>query len=177
MGDRLRGPFDNPCGTPVCLSAGDGGGAKQQDRSPEEEDYYAQRAQMVERGKETFQEAGIFTAKEAGQMFAFAKLGKWLGGLGRFFKVSDDAAKIAGGHAFSKHGKEFASLGIRTERQFARHVDNVMANPTATRNLERGRVAFWDQRSGTVVIRDPNSVDGGTAFIPTRGIDYFNGLR
>lgn len=80
-----RGPFDSPCGRhPVCLSAGDGGGTKQ-DRSPEEEDYYAQRAQMVERGKETFREVGIFTAKEAGQMFAFAKLGKLLGGLGRFF--------------------------------------------------------------------------------------------
>lgn len=40
---------------------------------------------MGERAEQTFKEVGIFTAKEAGQMFAFAKAGKWLSGNGRFF--------------------------------------------------------------------------------------------
>jgi RHS repeat-associated protein len=137
----------------------------------------ATRAGIMRDGGERLKDAGVYGAKEAAMMYGPAKLGKWLGGLGRLFRVSDDAARIAGGHAFSKHAKEFSSFGIRTERDFARHIDDVMANPTATRTLERGRTAFWDQRTGTVVIRDPSSVDGGTAFIPTRGIDYFNGLR
>lgn len=81
------------------------------------------------------------------------------------------------GHTFSKHGGEFKDIGINTEEQFAKHIDRVMTSPTATRDLERGRVAYWDAESGAVVIFDPNSPDGGTALVPTRGIDYFNGLK
>lgn len=31
--------------------------------------------------------------------------------------------------------------------------------------------------TGTVVIRNPSAVDGGTAFRPTNGRSYFDGLR
>lgn len=37
--------------------------------------------------------------------------------------------------------------------------------------LGGGRTAFW--RDGTVVIRNPRAPDGGTAFQPTDGYDYF----
>jgi hypothetical protein len=43
------------------------------------------------------------------------------------------------------------------------------------RPLSNGRSAYW--RGGTVVIRNPNAVDGGTAFRPTNGHDYFLNLH
>lgn len=83
----------------------------------------------------------------------------------------------APGHAFRKPSDEFAPFGIKTEKQFAGHIDSVMSSPAATRNLERGRSAFLDQITGAVVIRDSRSVDGGAVIIPRCGIDYFNDLR
>lgn len=88
--------------------------------------------------------------------------------------------EIAGGHAFEKHviqRGEFTGLGIRTREQFARHIENVVNNPSASRQLSGGRTAFWDDATGTVVIRNPRAADGGTAFRPTAGREYFEGLR
>ncbi|MFC4259035.1 hypothetical protein ACFOZ5_08350 [Marinobacter lacisalsi] len=88
--------------------------------------------------------------------------------------------EIAGGHAFQKHvlqNGEFAGLGIRTRRQFAEHISNVINNPTATRQLSGGRTAYWDDASSTVVIRNPRASDGGTAFQPKNGRKYFDNLR
>jgi hypothetical protein len=39
------------------------------------------------------------------------------------------------------------------------------------RVLNRGRTAFW--HNGVIVIRNPNAADGGTAFVPSDGYDYF----
>ncbi|MBX3373176.1 MAG: hypothetical protein KF817_05020 [Phycisphaeraceae bacterium] len=83
------------------------------------------------------------------------------------------AQEIAGGHAFGKHAGEFADLGIQTRQQFASHIENIMNYPSATRALSNGRTAFWDNATGTVVIRNPSAVDGGTAFRPTTGMSYF----
>jgi filamentous hemagglutinin len=66
---------------------------------------------------------------------------------------------------------------IRTRAQFQQHLENVMTNPTAARQLSGGRVAYWHEGSGTVAIRNPSAVDGGTAFQPINGVDYFNGLK
>ncbi|HJS03051.1 MAG TPA: hypothetical protein VJ832_06215 [Variovorax sp.] len=88
--------------------------------------------------------------------------------------------EIAGGHAFEKHvlnQGEFKGLGIRTREQFANHIENVVNNPTASRQLSGGRSAYWQESSGTVVIRNPRAADGGTAFQPTNGRAYFDGLR
>mgnify|MGYP003583194609 CR=1 FL=1 len=88
--------------------------------------------------------------------------------------------EIAGGHAFDKHvikQSEFGGLGIQTQEQFARHIEAVVANPTASRQLTGGRVAYWDDASGTVVIRNPLAADGGTAFQPKNGRAYFDALR
>ena len=46
---------------------------------------------------------------------------------------------IAGGHAFEKHALnqgEFKGLGIRTRDQFANHIEDVVNNPTASRQLK-----------------------------------------
>ncbi|CFQ74471.1 Uncharacterised protein [Yersinia similis] len=88
--------------------------------------------------------------------------------------------EIADGHAFEKHvieQGEFTGLGIRTRAQFAQHVENVVKNPTSTKELSGGRSAYWDQSTGTVVIRNPKAPDGGTAFRPVNGRGYFDNLR
>lgn len=48
-----------------------------------------------------------------------------------------------------------------------------MNNPSAFRELRNGRSAFWDDATGTVVIRNPSAADGGTAFRPRNGRSYF----
>lgn len=80
--------------------------------------------------------------------------------------------EIAGGHAFDKHIGEFP--GISTRGEFARTIENVVQDGEM-RSLSGGRTAYW--RDGTVVIRDPGSADGGTAFRPTDGYGYFLGLH
>jgi filamentous hemagglutinin len=88
--------------------------------------------------------------------------------------------EIAGGHAFEKHVLQegaFEGLGISTRDQFARHIENVINNPTATRQLSGGRTAYWDDATNTVVIRNPRSADGGTAFQPVNGRAYFDALK
>ncbi|WP_206071201.1 DUF6531 domain-containing protein [Knoellia koreensis] len=79
--------------------------------------------------------------------------------------------EIAGGHAFVKHKVEMGEFpGIRTRAQFATHIEDVVLNGEM-RTLSAGRTAFW--REGTVVIRNPRAPDGGTAFQPRDGYDYF----
>ena len=88
--------------------------------------------------------------------------------------------EIAGGHAFEKHvvqQAEFKGLGIGSREQFASHIENVVNNPTASRQLSDGRSAYWDSTSGTVVIRNPRAADGGTAIQPANSRAYFDGLR
>jgi len=88
--------------------------------------------------------------------------------------------EIAGGHAFEKHvimQGEFRGLGIRTRDQFASHIESVVANPTASRQLNGGRTAYWDEASRTVVIRNPKAADGGTAFQPVGGRAYYDNLK
>lgn len=83
------------------------------------------------------------------------------------------AEEIAGGHAFAKHAGQFP--GVTTPGQFAKVVEGVMENASHVRSLSGGRTAFW--KDGVVVIRNPGAVDGGTAFVPTNGFQYFQGLR
>lgn len=45
------------------------------------------------------------------------------------------------------------------------------------RSLSKGRTAYYDSRDNTIVIRNPNSKDGGTVFRPDDGLDYFNTLK
>jgi RHS repeat-associated protein len=82
--------------------------------------------------------------------------------------------EIAGGHAFGKHAAEF---GFKSADEMAAHVEAVMTNPSAVRNLSRGRTAYWDDATQSVVIRNPSAADGGTVFKPTNGKTYFDNLR
>jgi hypothetical protein len=87
--------------------------------------------------------------------------------------LTDDAARIAGGHAWSKHQQDFAGL---TKDDVAKLIDRIMNHPSDSKLLTAGRSAFWDDVSRTVVIRDPNSPDMGTAFKPARGRAYYDNL-
>jgi filamentous hemagglutinin len=74
---------------------------------------------------------------------------------------------------------EFKDLGITTRKDFAKHIDDVVARAQGAdvRQLSAGRTAYWDQGSGTVVISDPSAADKGTAFRPTAGRTYFENLK
>ena len=88
--------------------------------------------------------------------------------------------EISNGHAFDKYvieQGEFKELGISTKEQFAAHIEKVVRDPTSSKNFSGGRTAYWDESSGTVVIRNPNSADGGTAFRLTNGRAYYDNLR
>jgi len=84
--------------------------------------------------------------------------------------------RIANGHAFAKHGH---ASGFATQAQMADQIDHIIhsASPSNVKHLLRGRTAYWDERTGMVVIVDPNAVDGGTSFKPDRGRRYFEALR
>jgi hypothetical protein len=47
--------------------------------------------------------------------------------------------EIAGGHAFGMHAAEF---GFKSPAQMASQVESVMTNPSAVRNMSRGRTAY-----------------------------------
>jgi RHS repeat-associated protein len=92
------------------------------------------------------------------------------------------AERIAAGHAFEKHvlvRGEFQGLGIRTVKQLQSFVDEVIRNATGAdvRYLRRGRIAYWDEATQTVVIYDPSRADLGTVFRPTNGRAYFETLK
>ncbi|MHC5797059.1 hypothetical protein ACVXZ4_12950 [Lacisediminihabitans sp. FW035] len=79
--------------------------------------------------------------------------------------------EIAGGHAFDKHVVELGEFpGVANRSQFAGVIEDVVTNGEM-RTLSGGRTGYW--KNGTVVIRNPGAVDGGTAFRPRDGYDYF----
>jgi filamentous hemagglutinin len=88
------------------------------------------------------------------------------------------AEEIANGHAFEKHviqQKEFGN-SISTPQEFAKIIEDTLNNPSAMKQLGNGRSAYWNDSLGMVVIRNPNASDGGTAFKPTTGKVYYDGL-
>jgi hypothetical protein len=85
------------------------------------------------------------------------------------------ADKISKGHAYDKHvknrSKDFPE--IKNRRQFKKHIEEVMNNPSKVKKLERGRTGYLDKDSGTIVVHNPKSPDGGTAFRPGNPERYF----
>jgi hypothetical protein len=83
------------------------------------------------------------------------------------------AEEIASGHALDKHLGEFADLGVTNKSQFQSFIENVISNPSSTRYASDGRIFYLQERTGSVVIRNPNAE--GTAFRPANWSDYMNG--
>ncbi|WP_369390252.1 polymorphic toxin-type HINT domain-containing protein [Streptomyces sp. CG1] len=86
-------------------------------------------------------------------------------------KLAAEELAGADGHAFRKHVVEQGEFpGIQTREQFAEMVEDVVLNGER-RVAGGGRSAYW--RNGVIVIRNPNSRDGGTVFAPKDGKQYF----
>ena len=83
-------------------------------------------------------------------------------------------------HSRGKHleeGKEFKSLGIKDSADLQDLVSDVMKEPTHWKKLTDGRVAFWDDRTGIVVVYNPNVEYLGTVFRPPEGKLGFDKLN
>lgn len=86
------------------------------------------------------------------------------------------ASKIANWHAFEKHIWEFKDLWIKTKDQLSKFAEWIMKNANNTnnmRNLENGRKAYFDNKTNTIVITNPNAKDAWTIFRPSTWKDYF----
>jgi hypothetical protein len=82
--------------------------------------------------------------------------------------------QISRGHAFDKHAVQRAEFpGILSREQFAKMIETVILKGQM-RSLSAGRTAYW--HNGVVVVKTPQAEDGGTAFKPRGGYEYFQGL-
>jgi len=88
--------------------------------------------------------------------------------------VLGTATQIAQGHAWAKHQGEFPGWD---QGKFESTVNETMQNPDEVRTLSNNRTAYWNSKENMVVIKDPANADGGTAFRPTNGKAYFDGLK
>jgi filamentous hemagglutinin len=89
--------------------------------------------------------------------------------------VNPEARKIAEGHAFDKHVVQQGEYPeISTRQEFADLIAEVMSNPTVSKSLQGGRTGYWHYDLQTVVVTDPYSSDGGTAFRPSEGREYYD---
>jgi filamentous hemagglutinin len=81
------------------------------------------------------------------------------------------ASQIANGHSWDKHQGEFPGW---SQGDFQRAVEETIQSPDDVKGLSDGRTAYWNDKESMVVIHDPSSPDGGTAFRPTDGKAYFD---
>jgi RHS repeat-associated protein len=88
--------------------------------------------------------------------------------------VLGTANQIANGHAWAKHQGEFPGW---SQGDFEGAIKETMQGPDEMKSLSNGRTAYWNSKQNMVVIEDPANVDSGTAFRPTNGKAYFDGLR
>ncbi len=70
------------------------------------------------------------------------------------------AEEISGGHAYTKHVINQGEFPGFSTAQFNDHIRNILNNPTEVKALLHGRLGFWDQNSQTLIIRNPEAIDG-----------------
>lgn len=98
------------------------------------------------------------------------------------------ATHISNGHAFTKHGGEFVNgvvmnglafpdATLASKSAFATFLQPIIGGTGTSKALSSSRHAFWDARTGTVVIFNPGADDCGTAFRPTAGEAYYTSLK
>jgi CVNH domain len=107
--------------------------------------------------------------------------------------INETSDKIGQGHAYSKHGNEFATnshsptkdiMSAIAEDILRYHAVNAQSKPYG-----QGKRAYWgfinpshylpgnSRNKGTVVIIDPANSDMGTMFVPSNGKAYYDNLR
>jgi uncharacterized protein with gpF-like domain len=86
------------------------------------------------------------------------------------------AEKISRGHGFENHivrqSKRYPD--IKNQEENRQLIEKIIREEKETKNLEKGRTAYWDEESGFFVVENPNDPDGGTAFRPSSGKAYFD---
>jgi len=91
---------------------------------------------------------------------------------------ASETAWLVTDHAYDKHVERRGEYPeIANREQFARLVDDALADPTASRTLPGERTAYWHEGSKTLIIVNERSPDRSTAFRPREGKDYFDGLH
>jgi hypothetical protein len=84
------------------------------------------------------------------------------------------ADRIAIGHAYDMHADEF---GFDSPTAMSDLIVETLENPSARiRTLARGNTAYYDRNTNTIVIVDPDTSDGGTAYRPRHGEKDFDEL-
>jgi hypothetical protein len=66
---------------------------------------------------------------------------------------------------------------VNTVLEFEKVIHGIVTGTSANRALSGNRVAYWDARTGTIVIFNPAAQDCGTAFRPDKGVSYYNNLK
>ncbi|WP_232285317.1 RHS repeat-associated core domain-containing protein [Saccharomonospora xinjiangensis] len=90
--------------------------------------------------------------------------------------VAQNSFDIAKGDANGKHAIEFP--GVSSEG-LGVLVQEIMRNPSRTKELSGGRKAYLGNDGSTIVIHDPMHVDGGTVFRRDPNVldDYWDDLK
>jgi hypothetical protein len=87
------------------------------------------------------------------------------------------AEKIAAGHAYEDHVIGDKQFGRQlTIAEFALVIENALINPTQSKFLRRRRHGFWFRPDGLLVVVDPLSPDGGTAYVTEHALERFRKL-
>lgn len=90
-------------------------------------------------------------------------------------KIAKIAEQIADGHAYDEHVvKQDEFPRVKSRQDFRRLIERILRNPAEWKPLKEGRSAYWDEETGTIVVRDPKHPDGGTAFRPKTGKRYYH---
>jgi filamentous hemagglutinin len=93
-------------------------------------------------------------------------------------KAAEIAQQIAAGHAYDKHVvKQDEFPWIETRDEFGDFIAAIIRKPTERKPLKDGRSAYWDGKTGTVVIHNPRDRDGGTAYRPIDGKAGYDRLK
>ena len=82
------------------------------------------------------------------------------------------AAKIAGGHAWTKHAGEYYGTAVNSAAKFKSLLEKIVK--TAGVGLSGARHKWWDTTTATFVVFNPKDNDCGTAFKPTAGKSYYD---
>lgn len=98
------------------------------------------------------------------------------------------ATEIGYGHALLQHSDEFQAgelidglafpdPTITNADDFSRFIEHIMTTTDESKPLINKRTAYWDTRTGTIVIVNLGADDCGTAFRPSRGKAYYDDTR
>jgi hypothetical protein len=80
-------------------------------------------------------------------------------------------------HSYGKHKEDQGEFSnVYNELELNRHVKNIIKEHKEWKPLSKGRTAYWDDESGTVVIHNPHEEDRGTVHQPKDGKKYYDGL-